>query len=198
MTPSPSPTVVVLGGPNGAGKSTAAPTLLRGTLRVDEFVNADTLARGLSAFHPDAAAIEAGRIMLRRLDHLAAARVSFAFESTLASKGLARRLEAFQAIGYKTHVLYLWLPTVELALARVAERVRMGGHDVPAETIRRRFDRSRRNFFTLYRRIARRWRLYDASVVTGPRLIASGRGDGALRVIDPVTWRLAAGADAHD
>jgi predicted ABC-type ATPase len=96
---------------------------------VDEFVNADTLARGLSAFHPDAAAIEAGRIMLRRLDQLAKTGVSFAFESTLASRGLARRLAAFHASGYETHVLYLWLPTVDLALARVAERVRIGGHE---------------------------------------------------------------------
>lgn len=188
----------MLGGPNGAGKSTAAPALLRGTLKVDEFVNADTLARGLSAFNPEAAAIEAGRIMLRRLDQLAASRVSFAFESTLASRGLARRLASFQERGYDTHVLYLWLPTVELALARVADRVRMGGHDVPADIVRRRFERSRGNFFTLYQRIARRWRLYDASEEFGPRVIASGGPKLPLRITDRATWHRASVPYVHE
>ncbi|MGQ0732223.1 MAG: zeta toxin family protein [Acidobacteriota bacterium] len=190
MVPSPAPTVVVLGGPNGAGKSTTAPRLLRGTLRVDEFVNADTLAQGLSAFRPEAAAVDAGRIMLRRLDQLAANRSSFAFESTLASLGLAHRLSALEAVGYHSHLLYLWLPDVALALARIAERVRMGGHDVPADTVRRRFERSRRNFFQRYQQIARRWRLYDASVLAGPRLIARGGRGRQARILDDEAWRL--------
>src|SRR5688572_25162244 len=150
----PPPGVVVLGGPNGAGKSTAAPRLLRGSLRVEEFVNADTLAQGLSAFRPQDVALEAGRITLARLDSLESQRKSFAFESTLASHALVRRLRRLKKRGYSVHVVYLWLPTVDLALARVAERVRTGGHDVPAETVRRRFDRERRNFFTLYRPLA--------------------------------------------
>jgi predicted ABC-type ATPase len=198
MVPSLAPTVVVLGGPNGAGKTTAAPRLLRGTLRVEEFINADTLAQGLSAFRPDAAAIEAGRIMLRRFDNLAAKRVSFAFESTLASQGLARRLAQLQTRGYSTHVLYLWLPSVELALARVRERVRNGGHDVPADTIRRRFERGRRNFFELYRPIVKRWRLYDASALTGPRLVASGGINLTTRVLDSRTWHQAAEGCANE
>ena len=129
--------VVVLGGPNGAGKSTAAPRLLRGSLRVEEFVNADTLAQGLSAFRPENAAVEAGRIMLARLDYLESLRKSFAFESTLSSRSLARRLARLKEHAYTVHIVYLWLPTVELALARVAERVRAGGHDVPADAVRR-------------------------------------------------------------
>src|SRR5688572_11715088 len=116
------PSIVVLGGPNGAGKSTAAPRLLRGSLRVDEFVNADTLAQGLSAFRPEDVAMEAGRITLTRLDALASQHRSFAFESTLASQSLARRLQTLKTDGYMVHVLYLWLPVVELAIARVAER----------------------------------------------------------------------------
>ena len=197
MSP-PASSVVVLGGPNGAGKTTSAPRLLRGTLRVDEFVNADTLAQGLSAFRPEAAAIEAGRIMLRRLDVLASRRISFAFESTLASRGLVRRLDRLRAIGYSIHIVYLWLPSVEIAVARVAERVRAGGHDVPPEAVRRRFDRGRRNFFTLYLPLARIWRLYDASPFAGPRLIASGGAGRTTRIADAATWRTAADGYDHE
>lgn len=187
-----SPAVVVLGGPNGAGKTTAAPRLLRGTLRVEEFVNADTLAQGLSAFRPDQAAIEAGRIMLARLDHLESQRTSFAFESTLASRTLARRLMRLKEQGYSVHLVYLWLPSVDLALARIAERVNAGGHDVPADAVRRRFERGRRNFFTTYRPLADSWRLYDASSI-GPRLIASGAVDMRTAVHDRSAWEHAAG-----
>jgi predicted ABC-type ATPase len=187
-----SPGVVVLGGPNGAGKSTAAPRLLRGSLKVEEFVNADTLAQGLSAFRPEDVALEAGRITLKRLDGLALQGKSFAFESTLSSHTLGRRLSRLKAEGYNVHIVYLWLPTADLAVARVAERVRAGGHDVPADTVRRRFTRGRRNFFTLYRPLADTWRLYDASSVRGPRLVAAGGREAPTRIRDQRTWRLAA------
>jgi predicted ABC-type ATPase len=154
VTAVPRPDVIVLGGPNGAGKSTAAPRLLRGVLAVDEFVNADTLAQGLSAFRPEGVAVEAGRITLARLDALARQRRSFAFESTLAGQSLARRLTALNAHGHTVHVPYLWLRDIELAIARVAERVRAGGHDVPVKAVRRRYERGRRNFFMLYRGVS--------------------------------------------
>jgi predicted ABC-type ATPase len=192
------PGVVVLGGPNGAGKSTAAPRLLRGSLKVDEFVNADTLAQGLSAFRPEGAAIEAGRIMLRRLDQLADGQKTFAFESTLASQALLHRLRRWIESGYRLNVVYLWLPTVELAVARVAERVRQGGHGVPEGTIRRRFDRSHRNFFTRYRPIAHRWRLYDASPLSGPRLIAFGGSDRQTTRLDIELWHHASAGSDHE
>jgi predicted ABC-type ATPase len=186
------PAVVVLGGPNGAGKSTAAPRLLRGALKVDEFVNADTLAQGLSAFRPEDVAVEAGRLTLARLDTLEAQARSFAFEATLASQALARRLERLRAGGYRVHVVYLWLPTVDLALARVAERVRVGGHHVPEGTVRRRFVRGREQFFTRYRLLSDTWRLYDASPIGGPRLVAAGVRGEATRVRDRAAWREAA------
>ena len=186
------PDAVVLGGPNGAGKSTAAPRLLRAPLKVDEFVNADTLAQGLSAFRPQDVAVEAGRITLQRLSVLEAQRKSFAFESTLASQGLARRLARLKQSGYRVHILYLWLPAADLALARVAERVRAGGHDVPAEAVRRRFDRGRHNFFTLYRPLADAWRLYDATPIGGPRLVAAGGAGEPTRVRNRQVWRKAA------
>jgi predicted ABC-type ATPase len=182
----------VLGGPNGAGKSTAAPRLLRGTLAVEEFVNADTLAQGLSAFRPEDVAIEAGRVTLERLDALERQRKSFAFESTLSSHGLVRRLRRLKDNGYRVHIVYLWLPDVDLALARVADRVRGGGHDVPAGDVRRRFDRGRRNFFTLYRLLADGWRLYDASAATGPLLVASGGAHRPTRVRLQHTWKMSA------
>ncbi len=187
-----SPDVVVLGGPNGAGKTTAAPRLIQRTLRVEEFVNADTLAQGLSAFRPEGAAIEAGRIMLARLDYLESQRKSFAFESTLASQTLARRLARLKEHAYSVHIVYFWLPTVDLALARVAERVRAGGHDVPADAVKRRFERGRHNFFTLYRQLATTWRLYDASSIAGPRLAAIGGAGKPTRLRDPRIWREAA------
>jgi predicted ABC-type ATPase len=187
-----SPAVVVLGGPNGAGKSTCAPRLLRGALAVDEFVNADTLAQGLSAFRPADVAVEAGRLTLSRLDALEAQHKRFAFEATLASHGLVRRLARLKDGGYTVHVVFLWLPTVDLALARVAERVRVGGHDVPADAVRRRFVRGRHNFFTRYRGVADTWRLYDASPVTGPRLVAAGTRGMPTRIRDQRRWRAAA------
>lgn len=192
MTDSRAPAVVVLGGPNGAGKSTAAPRLLRGSLSVDEFVNADTLAQGLSAFRPEDVALEAGRITLKRLDGLESQRKSFAFESTLSSHVLAKRLDRLQQHGYRVHVVYLWLQTADLAVARVAERVRAGGHDVPGDVVRRRFVRGRRNFFILYRPLADGWRFYDASSIAGPRLVATGGRETATRVRDQRTWRSAA------
>ena len=188
----PPPGVVVLGGPNGAGKSTAAPRLLRGSLKVEEFVNADTLAQGLSLFRPQDVAMDAGRITLARLDALESQGRSFAFEATLASQGLARRLERLKGRGYLVHIVYLWLPDVELALARVAERVRAGGHDVPADAVRRRFDRGRVNFFTIYRPLADAWRLYDATPITGPTLVATGGVGLPTHLRRRETWEVAA------
>ena len=190
MTSAP-PGMVALGGPNGAGKTTAAPRLLRGSLRIEEFVNADTLAHGLSAFRPQDVAVEAGRITLARLDDFESQRKSFAFESTLASQALARRLDRLKQHGYLVHIVYFWLPTAELALARVAERVRAGGHDVPADAVRRRFGRGRVNFFTIYRPLADAWRLYDATLITGPTLVATGGAGLPTRVRRRETWEMA-------
>jgi predicted ABC-type ATPase len=120
--PANAPTVVVLAGPNGAGKTTAARTLLAETLHLMTFVNADAIAQGLSGFHPESMAIEAGRIMLQRLHTLAEQRASFAFETTLAGRSYARWLKSLQGTGYMVHLVYFWLATPDLAVARVAER----------------------------------------------------------------------------
>ena len=183
------PSVVILAGPNGAGKSTVAPALLEGALGVTEFVNADDIARGLSAFNPDGASIAAGRIMLSRLHELGRQRVSFAFETTLASRSFAPWLKELKASGYTVHILFLWLPSAEFAVARVAERVRDGGHNVPHETVRRRYGKGLRNLFGLYEEIASTWRLYDASG-SEPQLVAARLDRHGVNVYDQNTWVL--------
>jgi predicted ABC-type ATPase len=142
--------VIVLGGPNGAGKSTVAPRLLRDTLGVMAFVNADDIARGLSGFAPEAVALRAGRLMLERIAELTRERATFAFESTLAGLGMREVLARCRHAGYRIHVLYLWLPSPEVALARVRQRVAAGGHNIPERDVRRRWARSLVNFMRTY------------------------------------------------
>lgn len=177
----------MIGGPNGAGKTTAAPDLLRDGVGIDAFVNADVIAAGLAGFDPQAAAVEAGRIMLHRLDELARAGRDFAFESTLAGRAVHGRLRRLIRAGYAVHVLYLWLPSPELAVSRVRIRVATGGHDVPESVIRRRFWRSLVNFDRLYRPTATSWRLYDAGNAAGRPLVARG-GSGEIQVVDRPAW----------
>lgn len=184
-----SPQLVVIGGPNGAGKSTTAPRLLRDTFHLVEFVNADAIAIGLSGFMPESAAIQAGRVMLRRLRQLASNRTDFAFESTLASRSFAPWIRHLRQDGYVFHLAYLWLPEPEIAIARVAERVRAGGHHIPEITIRRRYASGLRNFFRLYRPIADYWRFYENAAASGPRLIAIGKGAIDLQVHDDELWK---------
>jgi predicted ABC-type ATPase len=184
------PQLVVLAGPNGAGKSTGAKTLLAGALKVTDFVNADVIARGLSAFNPESVALQAGQIMLERLHMLAGQRRDFAFETTLASRSLAPWISGLCRSGYSFHLVFFWLPSPEMAVARVADRVRLGGHDVPAETIRRRYHAGLRNFFTLYQPLTETWRFYDNTLRRGLRLIASGAGTVVETIRDAVSWEL--------
>jgi len=180
------PSVVVLSGPNGAGKSTSAARLLVGALRVSEYVDADVLARGLP--RSDAAALTAGRAVLRRLDELAAEHGSFGFETTLASRSFGPRIRRLIAVGYECHLVFLWLPNADLAVARVADRVRLGGHPVPEEVIRRRYRAGLQNFFGLYQVLTTTWRMYDNSG-QAPRLVASGAGRETLEEDDATLWR---------
>jgi predicted ABC-type ATPase len=180
------PHVFVIAGPNGAGKSTAAPALLRDLLGVAEYVNADLIAQGLSAFDTQSVAFQAGRVMLGRLHQLAARRRHFAFETTLATRGYLPWLRGLQADGYAFDLAFLWLPSADMAVARVAERVRLGGHDVPDGVVRRRYVRGLDNFFRLYRPQADRWWLIDnAAADDRQRLIATGERD----VLDAVVRR---------
>jgi predicted ABC-type ATPase len=187
--PAATPHVIVVAGPNGAGKSTSAPSFLRDALEVREFVNADAIAGGLSAFSPQSVAITAGHIMLERMRKLASEGADFAFETTLAGRGLVRLLADLQSKGYYVHILFLGLRSAELAVARVQERVRLGGHDVPVDTIRRRYDQGLRNFFQLYMPTADSWRYFDNSDAPTPRSIAAGARRGSVSVDQPDIWR---------
>ncbi|GMU82302.1 MAG: hypothetical protein AMXMBFR47_21730 [Planctomycetota bacterium] len=183
------PHIVVLGGPNGAGKSTVAPRGLRGALAVTHFVNADVIARGLSGFDPDSAAMMAGKIMVERLEGLAAARANFAFETTLASRTLAPFLAARLREDYHVHLVFVTLSSADLAVQRVADRVHRGGHNIPEATIRRRFVRGLKNLFELYMPLAVRWMVFDNSNPTGAVLVARGGIGIADRVVRPIQWK---------
>jgi predicted ABC-type ATPase len=181
------PHVIVISGPNGAGKTTAAPTLLNETLHVSDFVNADTIAQGLSAFAPEKAAIQAGRTMLTRMRYLASQRENFAFETTLASRTFAPWLAKLKAEGYLFHLIFLRLEDADLAVSRVNERVRMGGHFVPEETVRRRYESGLKNFFMLYKKLADSWQMYDNSMMGCFDLIASNMNN-KIDVHKPEIW----------
>ena len=180
------PRVVVFAGPNGAGKSTHADSIVA-ALGINTFVNADYIARGLSGRHADAVAMQAGRIMLTRLKELAAAQQDFAFESPLSSRSFAPFLRQLKAQGYQVAIYYFSLTSVSLAVRRVKLRVAMGGHDVPEETVRRRFGRSLLNFHSLYTPLADRWIMFDNSITGKATLIAIQDG-GNLQIKEPKLW----------
>ncbi|ODT98466.1 MAG: hypothetical protein ABS79_05845 [Planctomycetes bacterium SCN 63-9] len=182
------PSVIVLAGPNGAGKSTSAPWLIQDLLGVGEFVNADVIARGLSAFEPERAAMAAGRIMLARLKELGDSGETFAFETTLASKSFVSRIAALQRSGYEFHLFFLWLPSADLSVSRVADRVRSGGHDVPEQTIRRRYESGLANFFKLYMPMTTSWGFFDGSHPSYPECIAQGSGKSVSNVFRHQLW----------
>ena len=175
------PRVVVLGGINGAGKTTASRAVLADVLKIPTFVNADAIARGLNGLNPEAESFRAGRLMLQEMARLVEARADFAFETTLSARTYAVWLKSLRVLGYEVYLFYYWLDSTELAIQRVARRVKSGGHHVPDEDIRRRYARSVRNFIELYRPVADHWEVYDNT--TGePRLL--GMGDWGEADID--------------
>ena len=183
------PLFIILSGPNGAGKSTAAPYLLQGALGVSEFVNADVIARGISAFEPEKAAIPAGRVMIQRLYHLSNHSMNFAFETTLASRSLVNQIERLKELfGYRSHLIYLWLNSPDLAVERVAERVRLGGHNIPEDVIRRRYKAGLKNFFNLYSNLCDGWHFYDNSSSGFPAMIAKRYKKNGMIVYNKELW----------
>lgn len=183
------PIVVLIAGPNGAGKSTLAPALLSDVLDLKDYVNADTIAQGLSAFAPETQAFRAGRIMLSQLKALSSERRSFSFESTLATKSYAPWLVGLVEQGYLLRLVFLSLPSPEAAIARVEARVRAGGHSVPESTIRRRFQRGLRNLESLYSPIAAEWSVLDNAHLGAPKLLASGSGAESIHILDKAKWQ---------
>lgn len=181
------PDLFIIAGCNGAGKTTASYTVLPELLHVREFVNADEIAKGLSPFQPEKVAIEAGRIMLRRIDDLLSQQQNFAFETTLATKSFVGLIQRARAAGYRINLVYYWLDSVELAKERVKIRVSEGGHDIPEQTIVRRYYGGIRNFIQLYKDAADYWLLIDNSR-TVPEIIAECRENRSVAVAAPGKW----------
>ena len=174
MTTASARTILIIAGPNGAGKTTFAREFLRHEAGFTAFVNADLIAEGLNPIQPEDAAFAAGRMMLDLIRNYVSAVRSFAFETTLSGRAYARMIPQWRAQGYRVRLFFLRLPTPEMAVARVQKRVATGGHSIPEETIRRRFDAGLRNFERIYRALVDEWALYDGAS-SPPRLLARGR-----------------------
>lgn len=180
------PQAVIIAGPNGSGKSTCSVALLT---QFVEFVNADLIAQEITGHTRAGADIGAGRLFLEQIERLARQRRDFAIETTLATRSLADRIVQWRRDGYRVHLVFLCLPSADLAVQRVAFRVRSGGHSVPESTIRRRFTAGLRNLFRIYIPIVDTWRVYDNSLGADPVLIASGVKDGPVKIAEPDAWR---------
>jgi len=155
--PTPSPTLYLFAGCNGAGKTTFARAYLRQLDPIPRFLNADELARGLSPFNVQAVAVKAGKLLLHEVMDCLRTGKSFGLESTLSGTTYTRTLQRAKALGYTIEIHYLWLPSPELAIRRIAQRVKMGGHFIPAADVRRRYKRSITNFINLYAPLADGW-----------------------------------------
>lgn len=164
--------IIILAGPNGAGKTTFAQEFLPQDDCLN-FVNADLIARGLSPFKPETAAIRAGRLMLEEIERHVQRGASFAIETTLSGRAYARRIREWRENGYRVHLIFLQLESVAVAILRVAYRVAQGGHDIPENVIRRRFEAGWENFENIYRPIVNSWAIYDNTNEL-PILVESG------------------------
>lgn len=162
------PNLYIIAGCNGAGKTTASMSVLPEVLDCREFVNADEIAKGLSPFKPEEVAIEAGRLMLQRIDTLLSRHVSFAIETTLATRSYKNLVERAKASGYQVILLFFWLSSPEMAEMRVAQRVASGGHDIPKDVVHRRYWAGLRNLFEIFVPIVDLWSLYDNNTETQP------------------------------
>lgn len=165
--------ILIVAGPNGAGKTTFAREFLLKEADCPTFVNADYMAAGLNPFCPDMVAVRAGKLMLELIDEYVRKGESFTLETTLSGRGYSRKIPAWREQGYWVKLYYLTLPSPDIAIARVRQRVSEGGHDVPVETVHRRFHAGRRNFGSIYRHLVDEWVMYDNLGLT-PMLLEQG------------------------
>lgn len=182
----------IIAGCNGAGKTTASFTILPEILNCKEFVNADEIARGLSPFQPEKVAFEAGRIMLERINDLISRKEDFAFETTLSTKSYKNKVIEARKAGYKVTLVFFWLRTTDLAIERVRSRVSEGGHNIPIETIKRRYVRGIENLFKIYMPLCDEWLMIDNSE-TPYSLIAEGNKDENENIISMDKWKILEG-----
>lgn len=180
--------IYIIAGCNGAGKTTASFTILPEILDCKEFVNADEIAKGLSPFQPESVSFEAGRIMIERIDVLLKSNENFAFETTLSTKSYRHKLIHAKQDGFRVKLLFFWLPTIEMAVNRVAIRVSEGGHNIPKEVIARRYSRGITNLFKIYLPLCNDWAVFDNSDET-PKIIAQGI-ESETTVANQNSWDL--------
>ena len=179
--------IQIIAGPNGAGKTTFVQNYLARYVDCDEFLNADLIAAGLSPFAPEREALAASQIFLERLNKLEQGQRGFALETTLAARSYKDRIRNWKRLGFAVNLMFLWLPSPEFAIQRVAERVIQGGHNIPDVDIRRRYDRGLKNLFNMYLPIVDDVWIMNASVIP-PDLILE-RLSGNVKVLIPDTWR---------
>ena len=172
------PHLYIISGSNGSGKTTASFTVLPQMLECEEFINADEIARGISPLNPAKAAIEAGRMLIAKINKLMSEGVDFAFETTLATKSYTRTIAKARSLGYDITLVYFWLDTVNLATERVKARVLEGGHNVENHVIKRRYFSGLRNLFNLYIPLSDYWMIFDNSK-SPSQLIAEGYSKNA-------------------
>ena len=182
------PRLYIISGCNGAGKTTASYTMLPEMLDCSEFVNSDEFAKGLSPFQPEKASIQAGRYMIAKTRYLLKKRLDFGIETTLATRTILKTVKMAQAAGYTVTLLYFWLNSPDLAVERVRARVEAGGHNIPEETVRRRYHTGIYYFFNLYAPICERWILADNSQIPF-RVIAEGSKDEVINIKDETTYQ---------
>lgn len=183
------PSLFIISGCNRAGKTIASYTVLPELLQIKEFVNADEIAKGLSPFQPEKVSIEAGKIMLRRIKELLFQHKDFAFETTLSTRSFVGLIKQAKELGYRINLIYLWLDSVQLAVERVKMRVSEGGHNIPTETIIRRYFAGLNNFINLYRDKVDYWMLINNSK-TELELIAEGKLELPNQIHNNETWNL--------
>ncbi len=180
------PKLYIIAGPNGAGKTTASYTIFPEIFNCNEFVNADEIAKGLSPFNQESVAIKAGKLMLQRIDELLENNISFAFETTLSTRSYTSVVKKAKELGYEVILTFLYLNSAELAVNRVKRRVNEGGHNIPEETIKRRYQKGLQNFFKLYQPIVSKWVLIDNS--NGIlQMICEGAGK-ELNCVNEIAW----------
>jgi predicted ABC-type ATPase len=179
--------IQIIAGPNGAGKTTFVQNYLKRYVDCDEFLNADLIAAGLSPFAPEREALAASQIFLERLNKLERGERSFALETTLAARSYKDRIRNWKSLGFSVNLLFLWLPSPEFAVQRVAERVIQGGHNIPEPDIRRRYERGLKNLFDVYLPIVDDVWIMNASVIP-PELILE-RLNGNVNILIPDIWQ---------
>ena len=190
------PRLYIIAGPNGAGKTTFAKKFLPRYAKCPNFVNADLIASGLSPFSPVAASIKAGRLLLGQIKEFIETKSDFAFETTFAGRAYISLIEQVRRTGYTVTVFFLWIPDVKLARERIKQRVKDGGHDVPFEDVKRRFERSRLNFLKFYEPLSDAWTLFDNSGTKHSKI--AHKENGILKISDEILYKQFLRGESHE